>query len=89
MGRQAIVPVPSLHHPIARRSALAAIASALGACAVGPDYSQPDLPATASVSAGPLPARTAGAGDGAAASQAFLSGLKNQVQCAVKICVVC
>ena len=79
MGRQAIVPVPSTNRPVGRRSALAVIASALGAsalggCAVGPDYTQPDLPAAASVSAGPLPARTAGQGEGAAASQAFLAG---------------
>ena len=79
MGRQAIVPVQSTNRPVGRRSALAVIASALGAsalggCAVGPDYTQPDLPAAASVSAGPLPARTAGQGEGAAASQAFLAG---------------
>lgn len=74
MARQAVVLMPSTGRRLVNRWAALVIPIAVAACTVGPDYRQPDLPPNASLTDAPLPERTAGAGEGAAAAQTFALG---------------
>ncbi|MGE0224424.1 MAG: efflux transporter outer membrane subunit [Acetobacteraceae bacterium] len=67
------MPGPSTRRRLPRRAVLLITLSA-GACAVGPDFREPELSPNASLTQTPLPTRTVGSGTGAGAAQTLLVG---------------